>query len=342
MSGSWFLLVALILGVGASASARAQARGPPTALPASTLIDVVVDEHQAYPLRREALQAACVEADAVRACELLGIMRLWASELGEADTGASHRPSVPLTGARFGLISIFVRDCAGLLDTTAPADNLAFLETVALGCGFSPETKEKCYQQIAASVAPLPLRRECALGIIERMPNRLDPPKALVPLLDVSSFPRVRKLVRSSIDPDKFHFPAAGALSLLGDTEIVADLERLKPAFRAKHPNFEGHLTRYQCRIKSQHPPTKLIDYIASSELAWTRRPWAVRRAVELGVPTAQIRQAILAHARQVKPTGKFGIRPGLATLKKVALEFGVLHLEDLPDVQIPETAPTP
>ena len=148
--------------------------------------------------------------------------------------------------------------------------------------------------------------------------------------------------MRSSADPDNFHFAAAGALSFLGDQQIAPDLKALKPAFRAKHRNFEGHLMRYLWRIEIQHPPTKLIDYISSTEIGCERRPWAVRRAVELGVPATRIRQAILAHARQVRPTGEFGIRPGLGTLKKVALEFRVLHPEDLPDVQVPETGSTP
>ena len=59
---------------------------------------------------------------------------------------------------------------------------------------------------------------------------------------------------------------------------------------------------------------------------------WAIQRAVELGLPKADIRDAILTHAKQIKPN-EHGIRPGLASLKKRGLRLHVLRPEDLSDV---------
>ena len=67
-----------------------------------------------------------------------------------------------------------------------------------------------------------------------------------------------------------------------------------------------------------------------------------MRRAVELGLPKEEIRQAILKYAGQVKPVGEFNIRPGLISLKKLGLELGVLEDNDLADVKVPTVEPTP
>jgi hypothetical protein len=94
-------------------------------------------------------------------------------------------------------------------------------------------------------------------------------------------------------------------------------------------------------RIEVQHPPSKLVDYIASTG-GWHARAWAVERAVELGVPKEKVRDAVIAHANKITPVGKNGVRPGLFDIKRVALRLGVLQEDDLPDVKLRDKGPPP
>jgi hypothetical protein len=95
-------------------------------------------------------------------------------------------------------------------------------------------------------------------------------------------------------------------------------------------------------RIEVQHPPQKLLDYIESTEPRKYRdwRPWAVRRALKLNIDPARVREAILTH-EQNAPSTKMGLAQ-LIGLKRVGLELGILHENDLPDVVLRDRRPIP
>jgi hypothetical protein len=161
-------------------------------------------------------------------------------------------------------------------------------------------------------------------------------------VLDDSSFPKLRELVRESKGPDTFHFGAAAAPAHHGDGEIVADLEARRPAFREKHMNLEGSLVRHLWQIQMQHPASRLLEYVATGAAAdpnagLARVAWALRRAGQSGLPKDEIRATLLKYAAAVKPTGPLGIRYGLVSAKTVGLELGVLKPDDLADVKLPK-----
>lgn len=149
-------------------------------------------------------------------------------------------------------------------------------------------------------------------------------------------------MVRKSPDADHFHYSAASAFAYHGDREIVPDLEAWRSKLRARSPNFEGYVKGYIWKIGVQHPPSKLLDYVGSGEEPKYEesRIWAVNRAITLGLPKANIRDAILKYAESVTDVGKHGYRVGLSGLKNAGLRLGVLREGDLPDIFVLPTEP--
>jgi hypothetical protein len=68
-------------------------------------------------------------------------------------------------------------------------------------------------------------------------------------------------------------------------------------------------------------------------------RMWAVRRAHELGVDGAQIRQAILKHVKNASTRIE---RLEVTSLKSIGIELAILDETDLPDVTIGDSGVTP
>ena len=60
-----------------------------------------------------------------------------------------------------------------------------------------------------------------------------------------------------------------------------------------------------------------------------------MRRAMELGIPKSEVRQALLAYAATLKPSGEEKDRYEVMLVKHKGLERGVLNRDDLPDVDI-------
>ena len=142
-------------------------------------------------------------------------------------------------------------------------------------------------------------------------------------------------MVRRTEDPSSFHYTAAATLAHLGDREILPDLQRLKPVFDKRGPNVGGILAGYTWKIEIQRSSDMLLSYIASpTAFPPTVEPrlWALRRAVELKIPSERIRRAILDYAATVEP-GARGFGLGVPSLKSVGVKLGVLTSNDLPNV---------
>jgi len=303
---------------------------------------VVLDEDIPWEARKAAFLLACEKADDEAAREILGLIKIWALQ----QTGATSAPHCPVSGQesfiRTYLIGTFLNKGVNhleqtLIDQEPLLDVLSLIGSPRHARAMDPRFWTLAYNALAGNPAPIEQRRERALSIIQEMRNQTDLPGPLLGLLDESSFPSFRTLVRASDDPDTFHFGAAAALAHLGDREILPDLEARRPRFREKSVNIEGYLVWFMWCINIQHPPAKLLRYISGPpEVGVARRMWAVRRAVELGIPKEELRQAILKHAEQVKPQGKFKIRHGLTSLKRQGLRLGILTEQDLPDIKVP------
>ncbi len=314
---------------------------------------IIDDPERPVPARRALLEVAAAKADQRIALGVLGLAREWVAALPHAKGDEIVSGDNEL-GRKLVLLHRFL----DLLEEGPLADHLGarpetldLLREVVTETFIDPQKGVRATRLIASSGAPLELRRATAEAIIAAHGRGTQPPLALIRLLDSSSLPKLRALVRQSNDPDSFHFGAAAALAHLGDREILPDLEAARPSLRKKHVNIENYVVYYIWQINVQHPAAKLLEYIASAEDIGRARPrmWAVRRALELGLDREKIRAAVLEHASKVEPkefrqqTGRVvEVWPSLSTIKAEAIELGVLRADDLPEVKIPAAKPTP
>ena len=304
---------------------------------------LIVTDGIAIPIRIEALTVACEKADAEIATEILSLGATWAMALDMTERGTRGASLDETEGAKSALLSTLVLEGIKHLEKVVADQQpiLRLLTRVVTRAICTLECKSECYRSIVENPAPRETKVPYAIEIIREERARTEPSQLLIGLVSDAEFPELRALVRESGDPDAFHFAAAAALAHLGDLEIIPDLEARRPAFRQEHVNIEGYLIYYLWQIDIQHSDQRLIDYIAAiPEPHDTRRTWAIRRAVERGIPKGQLREAVLRHATRVSPN-QHGIRPGLTSLKAEAIELGILNPDDLPDVRIPPK-PTP
>ena len=304
---------------------------------AGQLIKIVRDEAVPNVVKMEALRLACEKADPVTAAFLVSLANGWAHDLdGRTLTPEEKRDD--LVATKIFLLHTFVSNGVGWVHTLLD-DQRALLDVLKFTASHtlcSLETKNRCYKAIAECSAPVGLRRDYALAAIEDLPNRN---VAFKPLLALVNSPearaRLREMVRRTEDPSSFHYTAAATLAHLGDREILPDLQRLKPVFDKRGPNVGGILAGYTWKIEIQRSSDMLLSYIASpTAFPPTVEPrlWALRRAVELKIPSERIRRAILDYAATVEP-GARGFGLGVPSLKSVGVKLGVLTSNDLPNV---------
>ncbi len=302
---------------------------------------IVLDEDRPLTVRAETLKIACDKADAEIAEDIMQLVSPWPEQVAplvdRLGVVANNRDQ-----ARVHLMWTAATVCAQSLEHVIENQNtlLSFLTDAVTTVPGPGRERFECYRVIAQNPAPLEMRRETAVKAIAAIPKSKLCPRPLAGLLDDSVLPELRKYVRTSDDPKTFHFGAAAALAELGDQEILPQLEALLPRFRAGYA--EEHLLTYIWRIKIQHPPLKLLDYIRSAdeEYGARRRIWAIRRAADLGLDQGRIRKAILEYASR-DDLSEFARKVGLLQVKEAALELGILKPTDLPDVKRSDLLPT-
>ena len=302
---------------------------------------IVLRDDLPIAVRREALILACEKADKPIALEIIGLLTQWAVELEPGKFASDRWMADVVVGGRTSLIRTATVYGMTHLEAVAETDGpiLKFLTIMATRPEFGVHTY--ALSAIAESRAPAEVRRVAALEVVTKTPRYAVALAPLVGVLEQESIPELRKLVRQSSGADQFHSHAAAILAHLGDEGILPDLERWQTIFAQKGKNLDDYAKSWIWKIQVQHPPEKLVAYIASDSPRLARE-WAVRRAVELGVPKSEIRQAVLAHVAKLEATGKREVYGRMIMMKQVGLELGVLESEDLPDVKIPTELPTP
>ncbi|MCZ6817520.1 MAG: hypothetical protein O7F76_12605 [Planctomycetota bacterium] len=302
---------------------------------------VIKDPRELRSVRGQAIRTACENADQEDASNILNFATSWIAKLDQEFADGKQILQDKRLRMEWELLSRLVIDGVPHLSAALPDHGslFEFLKLVATRPWFNSEAKAKTYGFIAECSVPLATRREAALTIIRdtEMSRFTGVPASILGLLNESTFSDLRVMVRAFDTPKSFNVGAASVLAHYGDVEILPDLEARRPAFLAHHFNSEGNLIHYIWQINIQHPPSQLLEYISSNEqlIQSGLHPWALKRAVALGLPNSEIRQAILNHAGQNTPIPPYGIRPGLESLKKLGLELGVLNANDLPDVLI-------
>lgn len=290
---------------------------------------VILDNLVHMDVRIAALQLSCVKANNVVAGQILSLVNGWedGSDTSGLPTEESARQKArahrsQLVGTVLAMEVIPFLEAA--IQNQAPLLNLI--------------ARRQATQALLNNPAPIEQRRECALLILPQMKMQTNPAHQLFPLLDSSCYPAMRTLVASSSNPLDFHYCAAATLAHFGDQQLLPMLESRRPAFRSVNPSFEGFLTHSIWLINVQNPPSKLLDYISSEEdkdVIPVRRGIAIQRALELGLSTSQIRDAILAFAGHFPGLENPRFDHPLASLRRLGLKLNVLQESDLLNVSV-------
>ncbi len=177
----------------------------------------------------------------------------------------------------------------------------------------------------------------------------------LFSFLNDDSISRIREALRLSIQRDGLiHFGAVGALVEIGDLATLPIVSN-QAAISASLPKQEMYDSKLQqqrsdfraaqmtkwwiAKIKVQHPPSQLLQWLTDPERATPQRYgealWAMRRAVELGIDPERIRLAVLQFAENIRQKEAMA-SVLLYQVKREALEAGVLRPDDLEDVVEP------
>jgi hypothetical protein len=280
-----------------------------------------------------ALELACEKADADIAEEIVRLLKEWATGIERHRTSPEPWDNEQRISSQSIMLYVFATKCPRFLEEAIshPEPLLDLLLMVATGRCCVGDAHTAALNVLTDGKAPLVVRRRYALKIIEASPKSTELWYNLVRLLDNDSVPPLRALVRSSGDPDGFHYAAASALAHLGDLEIKPFLEALMPRFREASVNIGGILEWYIWQIETQHPPERLIQYVSSetNPLLEPRVDWAIQRAVELNLDKDRIRAAILEYAGRIAPN-EHGFRMGLSRVKRSGLSLSVLRPDDL------------
>jgi hypothetical protein len=305
---------------------------------------ILQDARRPIQVEVAVLNIVAEKADERIAVEMLDVAYSWARELSRTNEDA-----LLANKARWRRLTALVYRFLDLLQD-APLnqylghrrDTLEFLRAIATDSVVDPRKADLALELVCTSKASLDERRSFVeLLVVERPTAEVHNPLVLK-LLDHTSFPKLRKLVRETQDPQRFHFGAAAALAHFGDLEIKEELHRNVAEFARLDRNLGGRLEYLIWQIEIQHPPTNLLDYIASApSIESAKQLWAVQRAVELDIPIGEIRNSVLLNAKQVHPSDAIG-QTNLIELKRVVLELGILRQDDLPEVKTPVSAPTP
>ncbi len=308
------------------------------------LLAIAANDDVHVAVRAKGLELACEKANRTLAEEIVALVGKWASELDVRQLRPTEKTaSDKCIAAKSSLLFAFATKCPQSLEGVlgAPEPLLDVLTVIATRSWCSLEAKAASLKAIAENPAPIEVRRQYALRIVDEKRASTQLPHIVLGLLNRDVSPRLREFLRTSEDPETFHFAAAAALAHLGDQETAKELEKLLPRFRERGANAAGILTSYLWQIEIQHPPQRLLQYIGSGTdlAAPQRRLWAIRRAVEVNPDKEAIRRAVLAHAEKIQADK----RPSLTSIKSLAQSLGVLREKDLPDVKtVPLHPPTP
>lgn len=191
--------------------------------------------------------------------------------------------------------------------------------------------------RIADNSSPVPARQRYMLQVVKALKDEMAP-EAFIPLVTAGILDQLRELAFATTTKDQPYNRAA--IDLLAEYGDLPTATRLRELARARNTVEEWSRPPGPIwRIEAQHNTQILLDYIASGEWSdYVSRPWAVRKAVKLGVAPEKIRAAVISHSTKV------GEHPGLkgemGYLKMEALSSKVLRSDDLPAVHLPSTQP--
>ncbi|HUU84880.1 MAG TPA: hypothetical protein VM243_15380 [Phycisphaerae bacterium] len=209
-----------------------------------------------------------------------------------------------------------------------------YIEIVADPAFPYEDIRREAASRIADNPANKHVRKDYAYRAIRENPQWVAP-GVFDELMDDAFADRLRPLLLTG-EPGirSFNYLALGLLSEYGDRDTARQLRQ----WIAAHEDPQEAARRVSeplWKIDAQGNPQMLLDYIRSDKWdSYTRRVWALKTALRVGVPPEQIRMAILEHAP--KALNHRGLKHSLQLLKREALLRGVLRPDDLPEVEPP------
>lgn len=298
------------------------------------------DKSSTFNGRARALRKICTNGPEESIGAAFEVLEAWLSEVeaapverwGSDETLILHQTMIRHFMGNYAALA------EGVLEDQRPL--LALMQRIATSDVPHPAAHKMAIRAIALNPAPREARQEVLLSVVERRPGGTMCDEAYS-LFDASTFPKLRSIFRALWRSGEVHFLAARLLAYGGDQEILPDLRASLPRLRERSANLAARLESDIWWIEIQHPPSQLIEYIASTEGGYSRT-WAIERAVALGMPMEEVRKAILSHAEKLGPARDKRILRGLRPLKSAGIRLGVLRANDLPDVKLPDKRPVP
>jgi len=294
------------------------------------LVSILQNDNKSLAAREAALLMACQTAEPGDAPALLNLMTTWISELDAAETADASQ------AAKQQLVAAFVHRCAARMNAVA-ADKSAPLvvwTSLATRSWTDRSAKQAAVQAILDNPGSTTSLQDAAIAVLADTQFRRSRKVAasLQALLDCSSFPALRGLVEQASSPEDFNYAAASILAHAGDTGVAQQLQSFRAAWGPEDARFKRVMAWFLWQIDAQNPPSKLLSAISSSgPLPAAARTWSLRRAAELGVSQAELKDAILALGQSGAVTaGAHGAQRCLAKVASKGMELGVITEADL------------
>ena|GEM_PF-3628123 len=194
--------------------------------------------------------------------------------------------------------------------------------------------RQPCFERIADNPAPLPVRQRYMLEVVKALAGNRAPP-AFVGLINDDVVGSLRSIAFDG--PLGSQGYNAAALDLLADYGDRETAERFRQ-WAGERGIDEAAVTRvggYVWMIEAQHHPDMLLSHIRSDEwINHQTRPWALERAIRLGVDKGKLRTALLEHARRAEDDKR--LHYDMARLREIALKNGIVDPSDLPTFDQP------
>lgn len=159
-------------------------------------------------------------------------------------------------------------------------------------------------------------------------------PARLAAFVDEDLYARLRAQAIKDLDTGNADACGIRFVAERGEVQLLSRLERERE--KTDNANMKEYLTETIWRIEVQREPNGLTSYLRNTpitELGSYRGRFALERAIESGVPKAQIRAALQVQLGKADLNDRSEYN-ALRRLKHIAVEKGVMTSEDMPGIK--------
>lgn len=243
-------------------------------------------------------------------------------------------PSGQAATDAFSLLNQFAANLAAIPKQVQHTQGyLNVLSDLATDYVCSPQAKSAAIEMISKSEAPVSVRRAAAIRVLKKQ-NQTRAIIEFMPLLDRDAEVELLRELAARLEDGDVRYGVAATLAYRGVTEATPVLEeavRVQSDIRKR-----GILSEYLWQIDVQQRPDGLLEFIAKAQprADIVRVGFALRRAVDSGIPGDQIRQSLFKLAERAPDGDRINIH-AMSQIKRLAIELGVLSTEDLARISV-------